>query len=309
MTTDTRTATNIRTVTVAGLVVNLALAAGKFAAGVAGHSQALVADAVHSLSDSFTDVAILVGSHFWLKPPDQSHPYGHRRIETLMTIGIGIVLMAAAAGIAWDAVVSLHHHRSKPPGGIALVMAAAAIVTKELIYRWTAATGKKLKSTALIANAWHHRTDALSSIPPIIAIAAAMINPSLAFLDKVGAIIVAVFILLAGVKILWPGVNEVVEVGASRESTDALRSIAASHPEVLQVHALRSRKISGSLHVDLHLVVDGAISVRAGHQIAEEVKAQLIDQGPEVADVVIHIEPPEVAQPALDNPRNEEAVQ
>jgi cation diffusion facilitator family transporter len=295
----------IRRVTAVGLILNLMLTAAKFAAGILGASQALVADAVHSLSDSFTDITVMVGAPFWLKPPDACHPYGHRRIETLVTISIGFVLLAAAVGIAWEAIEAIRSGGTRPPAFVALVTALFSLGSKEWLFHWTVKVGRRLKSPAVVANAWHHRLDALSSIPAALAIAAAMLAPSLAFIDEVGAVVVAVFILHAGIKIIWPGISEVAEEGAPEEVVAAIRSIAESHVNVMDVHAIRSRRISGSLHVDLHLVIDGDISVRAGHAIAESVRQRLLSDGPEVVDVVVHVEPPEAAMQADRNQAGE----
>ena len=177
----------VRKVTWVGLVVNLFLAAIKFIAGIYGRSQALVADAIHSLTDLTTDIAVIAGSHYWSRPPDENHPYGHRRLETLVTVFIGIALIAAGIGIGWKAISALQEKHVAPPKWIAVFAALVSIGCKESLYRWTAITGRRVKSAALAANAWHHRTDAISSIPVLIAVAGARIAPAWSFLDKVGA--------------------------------------------------------------------------------------------------------------------------
>jgi cation diffusion facilitator family transporter len=153
----------VRKVTWVGLLANLFLAGFKLIAGISGRSQALVADAIHSLTDLTTDIAVIAGSHYWSRPPDDDHPYGHKRLETLVTVFIGVVLVAAGIGIGWKAISTLQQKHASPPGWIAVVAAFISIICKEIIYRWTAITGKRVKSPALAANAWHHRTDALSS--------------------------------------------------------------------------------------------------------------------------------------------------
>jgi len=285
----------VRRVTWLGLYVNLVLAAIKFAAGIFGRSQALVADAIHTLTDLTTDIAVIAGSHYWSRPPDENHPYGHRRLETLVTVFIGVVLIAAGIGIGWKAVSTLHERHSTPPGWIAVLAAMASIVCKESIYRWTAATGRRVKSAALAANAWHHRTDALSSVPVLIAVAGARIFPGWSFLDHVGAVVVSIFILHASFKIIWPGLSELIDVGVPTEIRKRIRDIALKNDGVLQVHDIRTRYISSSIQVDLHIVVEGLISVRDGHEIADDVKARIIEALPEVLDVVVHVDPPERA--------------
>jgi len=285
----------VRKVTWVGLWVNLFLAAIKFTAGIFGRSQALVADAIHSLTDLTTDIAVIAGSHYWSRPPDENHPYGHRRLETLVTVFIGVVLIAAGIGIGWKAISALQEKHAAPPGWIAVFAALASIVCKESIYRWTAVTGRRLKSAALAANAWHHRTDAFSSIPVLIAVAGARVFPSWSFLDHLGAAIVSIFILHASIKIIWPGLGELIDVGAPTHTCKMIRDIALKNTGVLQVHDIRTRFISSSIQVDLHIVVDGLISVRQGHDIADDVKARILDTIPEVLDVIVHVDPPERA--------------
>jgi cation diffusion facilitator family transporter len=285
----------VRKVTWIGLLVNLFLAGLKFIAGIYGRSQALVADAIHSLTDLTTDIAVIAGSHYWSRPPDENHPYGHRRLETLVTVFIGVILIAAGIGIGWKAISTLQERQAAAPGWIAVFAALASIVCKESIYRWTAITGRRVKSPALAANAWHHRTDALSSLPVLIAVAGARIFPSWSFLDHVGAVIVSIFILHASIKIIWPGISELIDVGAPTETRRKIRDIALKNEGVLQVHDIRTRYISTSIQVDLHIVVEGLITVRKGHDIADDVRARIIDAIPEVLDVIVHVDPPERA--------------
>jgi cation diffusion facilitator family transporter len=284
----------VRKVTWVGLLINITLACIKFAAGYFGRSQALIADAIHSLTDTTTDVAVIAGSHFWSRPPDENHPYGHRRLETLVTVFIGLTLAAAGIGIGWNAVSALHEKNSTPPGWIALVAAMLSIITKELLYRWTAVTGKKIKSPALAANAWHHRTDAISSIPVLIAVGGALIFPSWSFLDLVGAIVVSIFVMHAALKITWPGISELIDAAAPQDIQKKIIEIACNNPGVHEVHKVRTRYISTSILVDMHIVVDGSISVREGHAIADEVEDLIIDGISNVLGVVIHVDPPDV---------------
>jgi cation diffusion facilitator family transporter len=290
----------VRKVTWAGLWVNVFLAVIKFTAGIYGKSQALVADAIHSLTDLTTDIAVIAGSHYWSRPPDENHPYGHRRLETLVTVFIAVVLIAAGLGIGWKAISTLQEKPAAPPGWIAIIAALASIVCKESIYRWTAITGRRIKSPALAANAWHHRTDALSSLPVLVAVAGARVFPSWSFLDRVGAVIVSMFILHASIKIIWPGLSELIDVGAPTETRHKIHGIALKTEGVLQVHDIRTRYISTSIQVDLHIVVEGSITVREGHDIADDVKARIIDAIPEVLDVIVHVDPPERAAPEDD---------
>jgi cation diffusion facilitator family transporter len=290
----------VRKVTWVGLFVNIFLAGLKFAAGIVGKSQALIADAIHSLTDLTTDAAVIAGSHYWERPPDDDHPYGHKRLETLVTAFIGIMLAAAGIGIGWKAVSTLHHKAVSPPGWIAVLAALVSIIFKEAIYRWTARTGRRLKSAALAANAWHHRTDALSSFPVLIAVAGAKLFPSWSFLDRVGAVVVSIFIIHASIKIIWPALGELIDAGAPAETRKKIREIAHKNENVLQVHDIRTRYISTSIQVDLHIVVEGLLTVREGHAIADDVRARIIAEIPEIVGVIVHVDPPEKALPEQD---------
>jgi cation diffusion facilitator family transporter len=285
---------SVRRVTWIGLLTNIGLSSLKFAAGYFGRSQALIADAVHSLTDTATDIAIIAGSHYWSRPPDECHPYGHRRLETLVTVFIGLMLAAAGIGIGWESISTLHQKNAEPPGWFAFYAALASIAVKEILYRWTAAMGKKIKSPALVANAWHHRTDAISSLPVLVAVGGALLFPSWSFLDRLGAAIVSIFILHAALKIIWPAVSELIDAGAPEEIQKKIVAITCSTDGVREVHAIRSRFISSSIQIDLHIVVDGEISVREGHTIADIVENNIIAGIPEVLEVVVHVDPSEV---------------
>jgi cation diffusion facilitator family transporter len=288
---DRRLISEVRQVTLIGLVINVALSALKFAAGIVGNSQAVVADAVHSLSDTATDVAVLVGVKFWSKPPDECHPHGHRRIEFLVTIFIGLLLASVAFGLSYNALATLHEVQKGPPGAIAFFAAVLSIFTKEMLYRWTFAKGKEIKSTALIANAWHHRSDGLSSIPAALAVAGAALVPGFAFLDHLGAIVVSMFILQAAWKIVRPSVEQLVDRGAPEEICRGIEQLAFTTPGVQEVHAIRTRHIGSGIEVDLHVLVDPALTVEEGHQISEDVERRLIEYVSDVVDVVVHLEP------------------
>jgi cation diffusion facilitator family transporter len=238
---------------------------------------------------------VLAGSHYWSRPPDENHPYGHRRLETLVTVFIGVVLIAAGIGIGWKAISTLYQKHIAPPGWIAVLAAFASIACKESLYRWTAITGRRIKSPALAANAWHHRTDALSSLPVLVAVAGARIFPTWSFLDHVGAVVVSIFILHASIKIIWPSLSELIDVGAPIETQRKIRDIALRNKNVLQVHDIRTRFISSSVLVDLHIVVEGSISVREGHNIADDVRDRITQEIPEILDVIVHVDPPERA--------------
>ncbi|MCF7917131.1 MAG: cation diffusion facilitator family transporter [Candidatus Omnitrophica bacterium] len=281
----------IRKITWLGLVSNLFLFGIKTLFGILGNSQALVADAVHTLTDVSTDLAVLLGVKFWTKPPDQEHPYGHNRIEIIISIGIGIILFATAVGIGYNALISIRKEHLSSPSWIAFWAALAAIIIKEIIYRKTLAIGKRNKSSAVIANAWHHRSDALSSIPVAIAVAAAAINKSWAFLDHLGAFIVCLFIIQASWKIISKAFQDMIDTGVSKQYINKIKDLVISTEGVKDAHAIRSRNIASKIFVDLHVLVDSNLSVKKSHSIAESVKKALINSQEDIIDVVVHIEP------------------
>jgi cation diffusion facilitator family transporter len=279
------------------LGANIALSVIKFVAGLFGHSQALIADAVHSLTDTTTDLAVIIGSYYWARPPDEDHPYGHRRVETIVTLFVGFVLGGAGLMVGWEALSALQGEPPRQPKTIALIVAAVSMICKELLYRWSAAISHRIMSPALAANAWHHRTDAISSLPVFLAVGGAMLFPKWALLDRVGAVVVAIFILHAAFKIIGPGLKELVDAGAPEEVCREIIALAHGNVHVKQVHGIRTRYVSAKILVDLHVVVDGRLSVKVGHDIAEDVKERILQNGPKVIDVIVHIEPEEVALP------------
>jgi cation diffusion facilitator family transporter len=287
----------IRKVTGIGIAVNMALGVFKLAAGIYGDSRAVTADGIEALLDVFTVILVYAASRFWSRPPDDSHPFGHGRMETLVAVFIGGSLVAAAIGIGWQSIATLHEPHARSPGWIAAVAALVSIVGKEILYRWTVAIGRRIKSVAVIATAWHYRTDAFSSVPVVIAVTGAILLPAWTFLDHVGAVVVAMFILHAAYQITGPSLKELIDAGAPSEMRRRIRDIACTSAGVLQVHHIRTRFIGPSILADLHIVVDGALTVREGHDIARDVEARLIREIDQVVDVVVHVEPPEEAVP------------
>ncbi|MGQ9843183.1 MAG: cation diffusion facilitator family transporter [Spirochaetota bacterium] len=284
-----------KTVTWIGMIANILLSVLKFVAGMIGHSQAMVADAVHSLSDLITDVAVLIGIKYWALPADDDHPYGHERIESIVTAFIAIVLFIVGCGIAYNGIITVFEPDKKSPEIIALIAAVISIIIKEWLYRWTVKKGKQIDSSSVMANAWHHRSDALSSIPALVAVALAMAHPKLAFFDHVGAVFVAVFIIKVSFDILKPLVMELSDRGASQTQVNSIDSLAMNVEGVKEVHSIRSRRVGSGYFVDLHVLVDGNMSVQNGHDIARDVKHQLINKGPKILDVIVHLEPYETS--------------
>ncbi|MCD4827882.1 MAG: cation diffusion facilitator family transporter [Candidatus Cloacimonetes bacterium] len=290
----------IRRVTWVGLAMNLLLAAVKLLLGLLGNSQALVADAVHSLSDVSTDLAIIFGVRYWTAPADEEHPYGHAKFETIITAGIALLMCVVAVGIGWQALHGFFEPRLEGPRLIALWGAAVSIVVKEWLYHWTAATGRRLKSSALVANAWHHRTDAISSVPVLVAVLASAINPRLAFLDHLGAVLVSLFILWSAGKLLVGSLHGLTDHGADSRLRKDIHRKAAALNGVLSAHAIRTRILGHSIFVDLHIMVNPQLSVREGHDISEQVKAHLLDTVDDLVDVIVHLEPFEAPADHID---------
>ncbi|WP_066858689.1 cation diffusion facilitator family transporter [Halodesulfovibrio spirochaetisodalis] len=281
----------ISKVTWVGLIVNVLLAVLKIVAGIMGNSRAVTADGIHSLSDLITDVSLLVGVRMWTAPPDELHPYGHQRFETLITAGIGILLAVVAVGVVVDASVAYseqHIHHAKL---VALWAALASIVVKEILYRWTAYYGRIHKAPSVVANAWNHRSDALSSIPAAASVLVALIFPELHWVDLVGSIIVAFFIIHAAWEVTVPAVNELVDKGAPDDVLGGLKDLVLSVEGVMDVHKLRTRYQGLAVFVDLHISVDGKITVEEGHAIADSVENVLENSEYEVADALVHVDP------------------
>jgi cation diffusion facilitator family transporter len=281
----------VRRVGWVGLLCNLVLAAAKAAAGIFGHSQAVLADALHSLSDSVTDIAVILGVQYWTAPADEDHPHGHGRIETLITVGIGLAVGAVAVGMGVQTIRGLRHDPGTVPRGIALGVALLSIVVKEVLYRWTARVGREVRSPALEANAWHHRSDAISSIPAAVAVAVALLDPAWVVVDRVGAVVVCILILQASWRILRPALDQLVDAGAPASDRRRIEELALQVEGVEAAHAVRTRYIGADLAVDLHVEVDGGLSVGEGHAIAVAVRRKLLEEGPNVTDALVQIEP------------------
>ncbi|OQY33005.1 MAG: hypothetical protein B6241_09200 [Spirochaetaceae bacterium 4572_59] len=284
---------DVRNVTVVGMVLNIFLAVTKFFVGTLGHSQAVLADAFHSLSDLITDFAVLVGVKFWDPPADADHPYGHKKIESLVTFFIGTILVFVGFELLKNAISSIPD--AAPGAGetlwIALVGPVLSIIGKEIVFRYTIRVGKRVRSSAVIANAWHHRSDAISSLPVMIAVLIATIFPELYFVDAVGAIIVSGFIFKVAFDILKPSFFELTDRMVDRDLLKLIEDTALSIDGVCSLHKTRSRRSGNVTLVDMHVQVDGNLNVREGHKICEKVKHTIIDRCDEVVEVLIHLEP------------------
>ncbi len=283
-----------------GVVVNLLLSGVKLAVGYVGHSQTVIADAIHSLSDLGTDFILLIGVRYWHQPPDDHHPYGHRRIETLISVAIGFCLFFVGVGLVVKAVDSLLHGRGRDVGLVAAVGPALSIVVKGILYRVTLGVGERLRSQAVIANAFHHRSDILSSLPALASVGIAALRPKWGFLDGVGSILVSCFIFTDAWKIIGPSLAELMDC-TDVEKNDQIRAKIAGMSGVGAIHSLRTRRHGDSVLMDVDIMVDPEISVREGHEIAERVKESLMAQDRDIVDVVVHVEPLEAGRRCKDD--------
>ncbi len=279
----------MRRVTVVGALINLLLALGKIVLGVIGHSEALVADGVHSLADLVSDAVVLFAAKHGSRAADEDHPYGHGRIETLVTVGLGIFLIAVATVIGHDAVVRiLEPERLTEPTAWALAAALFSIGIKEWLYHYTLRSGRRLNANLLIANAWHHRTDAISSIIALVGIAGAMLGAPM--FDALAAIGVSLMIAKVGWDITWSSLRELVDTALDETQVARIRAAILSVDGVQAAHSLRTRSMGGHALVDVHILVqDPRISVSEGHQIGEAVRHKLLGLDG-VTDVVVHID-------------------
>lgn len=279
-----------RRVTITGAVVNLVLAVLKVALGWVGNSQALVADGMHSLSDLISDGVVLVASKHGSRHPDAEHPYGHGRIETLATVVVGLLLFAVTAGILYDA----SQHLVEPghllhPGWIALAAAVVSVLAKEALTQYTLRAARRIRSSLLRANAWHHRSDAISSVVVIIGVAGSMAG--LPYLDATAAIVVALMIGKIAWDLCWGGIRDLIDTGLDPEAIERIRGIIMSVEGVEAMHMLRSRRLGADAFVDVHILVDPMVSVSEGHLISETVRAKLVRELEDVTDVTVHIDP------------------
>ena len=281
---------DIRTVTIVGAVVDLLLGITKILAGVAASSQALIADGIHSFSDLATDFLVLFAAKHAHREADEEHPYGHGRIETVATVLLGVSLVLVAVGISFDAVRRLlDPELLLHPGWLALVVALVSVAAKEIIYRYTARVARRLRSKMLLANAWHSRSDAISSIVVVIGVAGTMAG--FPFLDAVAAVVVALMIAKIGWDLLWNSLQELIDTALDSEEVDAIRNTILSVNGVRACHMLRTRHSGSDVLADVHILVDPVLSVSEGHQIGETVRRTLIDNSEYVSDVTVHIDP------------------
>ena len=294
MDTETRKR-RIYRVTFAGFAVNCLLAAGKLAAGLLGRSGAMVADAVHSFSDLATDVVVVAFARVSAKPKDEGHDYGHGKFETLAAILVGLALVAVGGGILAEGVQAIrrvvHGGELARPGGIALAAAAVSIVVKEWLYRYTVRAGRTLRSPSVVANAWHHRSDALSSLGTLAGIGCAyFLGPAWRIADPIAALLVAVFIFKIAFDQIRAGLDELLERSLPADMEQEILRIVTADPAVRQPHNLRTRRVGAAIAVEVHIRVDGEMSVRRAHALTVDIERRLRARFGAETMIAIHVE-------------------
>lgn len=282
--------------TLVGSVANLLLVVFKFIAGIVGHSAAMIADAVHSLSDFITDIIVIIFVAISGKPEDEDHDYGHGKYETLATAVIGIILFFVGVGILISGIKAiigtLQGEPLQTPSLLALIAAVISIVVKEVLYHYTVKRGKALGSSSVVANAWHHRSDALSSIGTAIGIGGAIfLGEQWRILDPIAAVIVSLFIIKVAIELFKPCIEELLERSLPAEMEQKILDIILSTPQVSSPHHLRTRRIGSYIAIEVHIRMDGQRSLSEAHQVASDIERRLKAEFGESTHIGIHMEP------------------
>lgn len=283
-------------VTWVGFFANLVLSIAKLLAGIFGRSGAMIADAVHSISDFATDVVVLAFVKVSAKPKDEGHDYGHGKYETLATVIIGLALFAVGVGILINSIELIRQVVDgvviDRPGLIALVAAAVSIVVKEALYWYTILAARRVNSSAMEANAWHHRSDAFSSIGTLIGIGGAyFLGEQWRVLDPIAAVIVSLFIGKVAYNLVKNGLNELLERSLPKELEDEIIGIIMSDSRLSDLHNLKTRRLGAHFAIELHVRVDGAMSVNDSHKLTQSIEKRLKEKYGDGTQVIIHIEP------------------
>jgi cation diffusion facilitator family transporter len=275
-------------VTLIGTASNLILSIIKFAGGIIGHSAAMVADATHSVSDLLTDMIVLIMFKVGQKPKDEDHPYGHGKAETLGTTVVGFIIISVGIGLAYEAWEMIQSGIARIPEPLAAGTALISIFIKEWLFRYTRSVGEKSNNSLLLANAWHHRSDAISSIAALVGIIGAMLGfPAL---DPIAATMVAFMIMKVGYELTLGGFRDLMDTALDEKDTQSIQVAIDDVSGVLKSHDLRTRKIGGEILMDVHIQVDSDLTVTEGHEVAERVRRKLIKNYPNTQDVLVHVD-------------------
>jgi len=279
-------------VTLLGLATNVGLAAAKVAVGLLTGARALLADGLHSVSDLASDAAVLLGLRFSGRPADEDHHYGHRRVATLVSMAVGLSLLVTAGWIIYDAIASYGQPHRIQVGLLPFLVAVGSMVPKELLYHVTRRVGRREKDPSVVANAWHHRTDAFTSLAAAAGIAGATFGGQRwAFLDRFAAALLAAFLAVTAVKLVKDAVEELIDRAPGREMVRRIGRAIDAVPGVHSSHRLRIRKMAGSLTLDVHILVDPDLSVAQGHDIATDIQEKVEECECDILEAVVHVEP------------------
>ena len=279
----------IRSITLWGIFLNVFLIALKLVSGIFIRSSALIADGVHSISDLATDFVVLIGARLSSRPADKTHPYGHGKLDTIGSILIALVLLVISFGLIWSAGISIYEHKLNYPGYMILVVASVSVISKEIIFFTTRRVSRITQSTVLYANAWHHRSDSLSSFAVLIGGVAGLLGWGHA--DQVATIIVGFMIIGVAGKIFFDSLLELSEHSVDSESIQKIEDVLSKEANISSWHALRTRKLGAELFIDVHVLVDPALSVQKSHDISMKIEEKIKMELSKPSNILVHIEP------------------
>ncbi len=283
---DTR---NIHSITYWGMFVNILLSILKIIVGAFIRSTALIADGIHSFTDLITDITVIISTGVARKPPDPQHPYGHGKFETIGTQLIGLILIIVGAGIAWQALTNLYRHVESFPGPLVVIVALISVISKEILFQLTKHIAVKRNSPSLYANAWHHRSDALSSVAVLIGGILSLFG--FGHGDQIAGLVVGMMIIFVAVKIILKGLAELTEHAIDEKLVDVVKEVLKNHESIKDWHKLRSRKIGAEISVDVHIHVDPNLSVLESHNLTREIEQLIEEKITHPVHTLIHVEP------------------
>jgi cation diffusion facilitator family transporter len=282
-------ARQLRLVTYLSIAANVFLIGGKFVVGFITGSLSLIADAIHSVSDMLTDIAVLLGLYFGSKKPDSSHPYGHGKLETLAAAAIALGLLVVGLGMIYYAALDIAKDNVTRPQNLVLAAAIGAIAVKEAVYRVTKAVAMKYHSSAALANAWHDRADALSSVAVIVGVVAQKFGFNHG--DQVAAIAVGVMVMIVAAKLIGDCLGELIERAVDYATIEEIKNIIRANGQIHQYHRLRTRTLGREVFLDVHILVDPSLSIAAAHEIASSLENALHNQLTRPVNITVHVEP------------------
>lgn len=282
----------IRKLSLVGIIGNVFLSAFKFIAGIMGNSSAMVSDAVHSLSDVFATFIAFLGVRFGRREADASHPYGHERIESLAAIVLGLILLVTGVGIGWvglEKILAGNYESLPIPGMIALVAAIVSIAVKEGMFWYTRHWARVIRSSAFEADAWHHRSDAMSSIGALVGVGGSMLGYPV--LDPIASVVICLFILKQGISIIYDALKKMLDTSCGEQFEEEVRQLVDAENQVERIDMLRTRMFGDKVYIDMEIAIDGSMQLTDAHAIAERVHDDIEHAFPEVKHVMIHVNP------------------